>query len=137
MFCRNCAAQLPPGACVCPHCGVPAGLGSRYCPQCGAPVSGLAVMCPRCGCALKAAAPVQKSRIVAGLLAIFLGALGIHNFYLGHNDRAILQLLLSTVGALFTCGLSAAAVSIWALVEGIQLLTGSVTVDAKGIWLKD
>ena len=81
--------------------------------------------------------PPQKSRLIAGLLAIFVGSLGIHNFYLGYNDRGLLQILLTTVGSVFTCGLSAGAVAIWALVEGIMLLTGNIAVDANGIPLKD
>ena len=29
----------------------------------------------------------QKSKMAAGLLGIFLGAFGVHNFYLGYTDR--------------------------------------------------
>ena len=36
-----------------------------------------------------------KSKIVAGLLGIFLGAIGVHNFYLGYTGKAIAQLLIS------------------------------------------
>lgn len=48
-----------------------------------------------------AAAPVgqsSKSKLAAGLLGIFLGGLGVHNFYLGNTGKAVAQLLLTLVG---------------------------------------
>ncbi len=36
----------------------------------------------------------NKSRFTYIILAFFLGALGIHNFYAGHTGRAVIQLLL-------------------------------------------
>ena len=44
----------------------------------------------------------QKSKLVAGLLGIFLGAYGIHNFYLGNTKRALIQLLMTVC----SCGQS-------------------------------
>lgn len=76
-----------------------------------------------------------RSKMVAGILAIFLGSLGIHNFYLGYNNRGIVQLLLSTVGALFFIGPIIAG--IWGVIEGIQIFTGEIQVDAFGNKLKD
>lgn len=76
-----------------------------------------------------------KSKVVAGLLGIFLGAFGAHNFYLGYTSKAITQLLLLTVGACF--GLGPLIAGIWGLVEGIMCLTGSIKQDAKGLPLKD
>lgn len=35
----------------------------------------------------------NKSNVVAGLLALFLGGLGVHKFYLGQPDMGILYLL--------------------------------------------
>ncbi|MGF1539884.1 MAG: NINE protein [Pleurocapsa sp.] len=37
----------------------------------------------------------MKNKIVAALLACFLGSIGIHKFYLGHNLAGILYLLFS------------------------------------------
>ena len=71
----------------------------------------------------------DKSKIVAGLLGIFLGAYGIHNFSLGFTSKAITQLIL----IIPTCGLS----GIWGFVEGIMILTGSMNRDARGRRLKD
>ena len=67
----------------------------------------------------------QKSKLVAGLLGIFLGGLGVHNFYLGFSGKAVIQIVVS----LITCGLG----SIWGLIEGIMILAGSINVDANGI----
>lgn len=76
---------------------------------------------------------VQKSKAVAGVLGILFGALGIHNFYLGYNSKALVQLLMT----LFSCGALAFISAIWGLVEGIMILTGSINTDGKGIPLKD
>ena len=72
-----------------------------------------------------------KRKYVAVLLGAFLGALGIHNFYLGNSSKAIAQLLLSTVGALLF-GLGPVAASIWAIVETVQILTENIDRDANG-----
>ncbi|MDD3692455.1 MAG: NINE protein [Oscillospiraceae bacterium] len=79
----------------------------------------------------------QKSKLAAGLLGIFLGGLGIHNFYLGYQKRALIQLLVCLIGGVVTCGIAAIAMEIWGLVEGIQILTGSIAVDANNVPLKD
>ena len=74
-----------------------------------------------------------KSKIAAGLLGIFLGSLGVHNFYLGFTGKAIAQLLIS----LLSCGVLAWASAIWGLIEGILILTGSMNQDADGNPLVD
>jgi len=56
----------------------------------------------------------ENKKIVAGLLAIVLGGLGIHKFILGYTKEGIIQFLLS-----FICGLGA----LIGLVEGIIYLT--------------
>ncbi|MCL2438377.1 MAG: TM2 domain-containing protein [Coriobacteriia bacterium] len=43
----------------------------------------------------------EKSKIVAGLLAFFLGSLGIHKFYLGYNTAGAVMLTLYLTGFLF------------------------------------
>lgn len=81
----------------------------------------------------------QKSRVIAGVLGILLGSLGVHRFYLGYTTIGVVLVLMSTVGAVFTFGLSAIAAGIWGLVEGILILVGSGQFrrDAQGIPLKD
>ena len=81
--------------------------------------------------------PKGKSKIAAGLFGIFLGYFGIHNFYLGYTGKGVAQLLLSTVGLCFTCGFSIVFTSIWGLIEGILILTGSINKDANGVPLID
>ena len=67
-----------------------------------------------------------KSKMTAGLLGIFLGGFGVHNFYLGNTNKAIIQIVVTLV----TCGLGA----IWGVVEGILILTGSpnFSTDSEG-----
>ncbi len=135
MYCRNCDNEMDPQAVVCVKCGVPAGQGQNFCPNCGAQSAPGAAVCTQCGVAFAQPIPagVQKSKMAAGLLGIFLGSLGIHNFYLGYTGKAVAQLLISVL----SCGILALASEIWGLVEGIQILTGSIATDAKGIPLKD
>ncbi len=55
-----------------------------YCRGCGKEIHESAETCPSCGAPQKVvAAGGNKSKVVAALLALFLGALGIHRFYLG------------------------------------------------------
>ncbi len=77
------------------------------------------------------AADAPKSKMVAALLGIFVGAFGVHRFYLGYNPIGIAQLILGLLG-IVTCGLTTLASAIWGLVEGIMILTGSINRDAAG-----
>lgn len=81
----------------------------------------------------------QKSRLAAGLLGILLGSLGIHNFYLGFTSRGVIQLVVSIVGGIFTCGLATVAMAIWGFVEGVLILvaTPSRMYDGHGVLLGD
>ncbi len=63
----------------------------------------------------------SKSKLVAGLLALLLGSLGIHKFYLGYTVEGLIMLLIS----LLTGGLLALLVQVVAVVEGIIYLTRS------------
>ncbi|MCH5191894.1 MAG: TM2 domain-containing protein [Oscillospiraceae bacterium] len=138
MYCKNCGQPLAPNAAVCLNCGVAVGTGTSYCQNCGAQTVPGAVICTNCGVSVATtAAPVangqQKSKLAAGLLGIFLGSLGVHNFYLGFTGKAVAQLLIT----LLTCGIGAIVTEIWGLVEGILILTGSINTDAKGVPLSD
>lgn len=62
-----------------------------------------------------------KEKLVAGLLAIFIGTLGIHKFYLGYTKSGIIMLLVS----LFTFGVGASVMAVISLIEGILYLTKS------------
>ena len=69
--------------------------------------------------------PSGKSRGVAGLLAIFLGWLGIHYFYMGKSTPGLVFLLVSLIGGIITCGVLAGVVWIVALIQGIMIMTMS------------
>ncbi len=132
MYCKNCGNQMDPNAAVCVKCGVATGQGANFCQNCGQPLAPGAAVCTQCGFAVHQA-PVydpamQKSKLAAGLLGIFLGGLGIHNFYLGYTGKAIAQIFLN---------LCFGAGAIWGFVEGILILCGNINKDANGIPLKD
>lgn len=131
MYCRNCGQQYATDeAVMCVKCGVQKGTGNNFCPQCGQPTPPNSVVCLNCGVSLQNyGLQPQKSKMAAGLLGIFLGGWGIHNFYLGNTTRGIIQIIVTIV----TCGIGA----IWGLVEGIMILTGAINTDAKGNPLKD
>lgn len=82
----------------------------------------------------------DKSKIAAGLLAFFLGYLGIHNFYLGKSGKGVAQLLLFICGCIFSVvGIGIVlliVVGIWELIECIMCFTGTYK-DAQGRDLRD
>jgi TM2 domain-containing membrane protein YozV len=61
--------------------------------------------------------PGAEKKVVAGILAILLGGLAIHKFYLGYTKEGIIQIVIT----ICTCGMG----SIIALIEGIIYLTKS------------
>lgn len=70
-----------------------------------------------------------KSKTTAGLLAIFLGVFGIHNFYLGYTTKGIIQLLLTLI--LCWTYFFPIIVWIWTIFEAIRIFGGYVT-DSNG-----
>ena len=70
----------------------------------------------------------DKSKLVAGLLQIFIGSLGIGRFYLGYTTIGVLQIVVSFA----TCGIG----SVWGLIDGIMILIGNVP-DAQGRTLRE
>ena len=72
------------------------------------------------------AAPGAKSegaekKLVAGILAILLGSLGIHKFYLGYQKEGLIMLLVTVL----SCFFASPIISIIGIVEGIMYLTKS------------
>ncbi|WP_309641225.1 NINE protein [Flavobacterium sp.] len=57
----------------------------------------------------------ENKKVVAGILGILLGGLGIHKFILGYTNEGIIQIVISVV----TCGIG----SVIGLIEGIIYLT--------------
>lgn len=66
-----------------------------------------------------------KSKAAAALFAFFLGGLGVHRFYLGHTGLGAVFLVLFVCGFV-TCGLTWIAAGIWALIDLVLILSGSV-----------
>ena len=71
-----------------------------------------------------------KSRTVYVLLGIFFGGLGIHNFYAGHRDHAVLQLVMMLTGWLL-CFIPWVVVCVWVWIEVF-----TVTHDGNGVAFK-
>ena len=69
----------------------------------------------------------QKSRLIAGLLQLFLGGFGAGRFYLGYTGVAVGQLCTLP---LFGIGY------IWGFIDGILILCGQLDLDADGVPLK-
>jgi TM2 domain-containing membrane protein YozV len=90
-----------------------------------------------------ASLPVQlnddNKKIIAGLLGIFCGSLGLHRFYLGHNQSGFIYLgatLVSGVAGIFCPFLWAvpSVVGLLGLIDGIMILideTGTKYNDKK------
>ena len=95
------------------------GPNEEFCSSCGDVVKKAAEICPECGVRLGPAGgnvPAgTKDRTTAGLLAILLGGIGAHKFYLNETGMGILYLLF--------CWTFIPAIV--ALIEGILYLTKS------------
>lgn len=109
---------------------------AKFCQNCGSELNEEQEICLKCGVRVKNSNntsskntdPNAKSKIAAGLLGIFLGTFGVHNFYLGYTGKAVGQLLLT----LLSCGFLSPISAIWGLIEGIMILSGSINKDADG-----
>ena len=141
MQCEFCDTAIQPGADRCPSCGA-APSGATATPQYQGHQS------PRQGHQSPGQQVVQeihhhhhgsvntnggvspKSRLVAGLLGLFLGCFGVHNFYLGYIGRGIVQVVLT----LTILGIYITAV--WALIESIIILASKNPKDAAGLSLE-
>lgn len=111
---------------------------NRYCTRCGALNEDTAQYCTSCQAPLTSVAggsgyqPMQSvnpgamtdwkqlgadKKIIAGILGILVGGLGVHKFVLGYTTEGLIQIVITFV----TCG----AGSIIGLIEGIIYLTKS------------
>lgn len=133
MYCKNCGAEMNENAVACMSCGFAKGSGDKFCANCGQQINSGAAICTNCGASVKntisnGLGGEQKSKLVAVLLAFFLGGFGIHDFYLGYNKNGIIKIVLTVC--------TGVGGGIWALIDFIRLLTGSINTDANGVELK-
>ena len=112
---------------------------AKFCSNCGSELNENQDICLKCGVKVNKSNsnvntnPNGKSKMAAGLLGIFLGTFGVHNFYLGFTGKAVGQLLITVL----SCGILSPVSAIWGLVEGIMILSGSSNKDANGNELND
>ena len=109
-----------------------------FCTKCGAQNEDYAQTCSQCQAALPQIGgyqPIQPptpygsgqmqdwqqlgadKKITAGILALLIGSLGVHKFFLGYTTEGIIQIVLTFL----TCGIG----GIIGLIEGIIYLTKS------------
>ena len=144
-YCHECGEVIRARAEICPKCGArqpfmggatTAPRNEKFCLECGETIAANAELCPKCGVRqpfmgmysmdrlsgsfLGQGQP--RSKIVAGLLAILGGALGLHKFYLGQPTWGIVYILFVWTGIPLILG----------LIEGVYFLTVSnETFDRK------
>lgn len=119
MYCRNCSKEVADKAVICVSCGAKPLTGNKYCQNCSAPVDPNAEICVKCGVRLGKSAAKGKDWLVALLLSIFLGGLGIDRFYLGYSGLGILKLI------------TAGGFGIWWLIDVILIATNKLR-DSEG-----
>ncbi len=98
-------------------------LDEVFCGSCGEAIKAAAEICVKCGVRQRPSEDLSvssKSRLVAFLLAWFLGIFGAHRFYAGRITSGVLQLLFGW-----------ATLFIWNFVDLIMVLAG-VFKDAEG-----
>ncbi|WP_436925888.1 TM2 domain-containing protein [Halosimplex amylolyticum] len=92
------------------------GPGEKFCAECGAVINEQAEICPECGVRQPGmGSGSDDERLIAALLAIFLGGIGAHKFYLGKNGQ----------GLLYLCFFWTAIPALLGIIEGIIYLTKS------------
>ena len=92
-----------------------------YCRECGKEISGWATACPHCGAPIKARPQTgdeEYSVDTFGILAIVLGAVGAHYFYIGKTGAGMLQILFNII----TLGMA----NIVSVISGVVALSGTL-----------
>ncbi len=82
-----------------------------FCKKCGTEIYDGAKFCTSCGTKLEINNEIQvsenaspKSRLAALLFGIFLGGIGVHNFYLGHAIKGLTKVLMLVCGLIVYIG---------------------------------
>ena len=126
MNCPKCGAEIPQEWASCTVCGTDLRVSSPGMPvvpiseSLGSPQQSVVIYnTPQ----QKVASGEPKNRLIFVLLALFLGCLGIHNFYAGHAGRGAAQLLITLfLGWLIVPWVG---VIIWVVIEAILIDTDS------------
>ena len=134
MYCKHCGEVMKNDkAVICVSCGTKKGEGYNYCADCGVQIQNTnADVCLNCGVSLKglklnlsSVSGKRNNKVLAGLLALFIGTLGIHRFYLGYKEIGFIQLGIF-LAALFVFEPVIFIGSIWAFYDAIQIFIGKL-----------
>jgi TM2 domain-containing membrane protein YozV len=100
----------------------------KYCAHCGAELMDEAVVCVKCGSTVNEMPTdaSEKDWLTTLLLAIFLGGIGIHRFYVNKIGTGIIMILLCWTGIS----------TIWAIIDIIWIATGKFKDKNDKIVLK-
>jgi TM2 domain-containing membrane protein YozV len=114
--CVECLTPIRRAAVVCPNCGVPqpGGTTVHYQQPGEAPLL-----------AARPVAPPPSNRIIAGIMGILFGCLGVHKFILGYNTEGLIMLAVTIFGGMCTAGIGSVAMWGIGIAEGIIYLTKS------------
>lgn len=105
MNCKNCNNEIPNGSNFCQYCGAKNVIHQSN-NICNNPQYVIAM---------------PKSRIGYILLGLFFGGWGIHNFYAGYSQKAVIQLILGVFSCCIISG-------IWAIID-----ICTIDCDANGV----
>jgi len=100
MFCKHCGSQIDDDCVICPNCGK----------QVGELKQSQDILKNGIGVTKSG-----KSKVTAGIFALLLGGIGVHNFYMGKIGRGVLDILFCWTGI----------PEIVAFIQGIIILCGT------------
>ena len=135
MYCRDCGQLISNISNKCTNCGTKRGLGENYCYKCGSRIKDkYQEFCDFCGANLNENKYIvnekSKSKLLAIFLALFLGTMGIHRFYLGYIKIGIVQFILWVLG-FFTGGITWIITEVWSFIEFILIFINRIK-DSNG-----
>lgn len=111
----------------CPNCSTENFGFESFCRTCGNMLSPSYQnpMQPQPGMGMQAQpVPGADKKMLAGILGIVLGSLGIHKFILGYTTEGVIMLVVSVLGW-FLCGIPSLVMAVIGIIEGIMYLTKS------------
>ena len=126
MYCKECGMMYTnEEASYCLSCGVKKGNGNKYCSNCGTPrKSENQDVCLNCGKDFRrpfGGYDGEKLKLVTLLLAVFIGSFGVHQFYVGKNQRGILYIVLTILGVV-TLGMTTCIAYVLVLIDIVKIL---------------